>query len=209
MKKIFCVILFITLVSSFQLNAYTDTGHDDFMEVYPNNEEVKLLYQLSNTEKSQSSENVKKSKFWGWRINYITLDEPVTYIGKILFTRSNASSNDIVFKYTLKDTTTVATSFNFSDSLTIKGSGKGKIDLSLANELEVEYSYDETKSIVETLSYDIVVPSHKKVTMYTTGEGKVSNGCSAKYLFFIRIKYGFWEYIDVKTIHYKIVEEDV
>lgn len=209
MKKILIYFLLMTIISSIKLNAYTDTGHDDFMEIIPKNEEVAILNEMPTIQKNVALKKVKKAFFWGWRTSYLHIDEKMDYIGKIIFSRTNQSSSDITFSYNLKESISETKSFNISDSLTVKGSGGKKIDVSLANELEVDYSAESTTSIVETLSYDITVPSGKKVTMYTTGEGKITNGCSAKYIFFIRVKYGFWEVVEVKTVYYKIVEEEL
>ena len=209
MKKILIVIMFITLFSSIRLSAYEDCGHDDYTSITPLNENVLLLNQIDTITKNKHAKEVTKPKFFGWRIKYIVFEEPATYIGKPLFSKSNASSNDIKFSFNFKETVEKKASFNVSDSLVFKGSGKAKIDLSLANELNLKYTSEEMTSVTETVQYDIIVPKNKKVTMYTMGEGKLSSGCSANYFFFIRTKFGYWEVLEIDTVYYKIVEEEI
>ena len=168
-----------------------------------------LLNKIPTLEKNKVMHEVRKNQFWGWRTRYFYVDESMNYIGKMIFSRANQSTNDITFSYNIKETVSESKSFNISDSLTVKGSGGKKIDLSLANELELSYTKEETSSTVESLSYEIIVPSGKKVSMYTTGVGKITSGASAKYLFFIRVKSGYWEVVEIKTVYYKIVEEEL
>lgn len=209
MKKILLIILFLTLFSSISINAYTDTGHEEFISITPKDQKVKILEEMSTARKNELSKDVKKTKFFGWRTKYSEINEPIDYVGKILFTRSNASSNDIVFSYNLKESITNTTSFNLTNTLNVKGSGGKKIDISLAEELELDYEEVISTNVVESMAYDIVVPSGRKVTMYTYGEGRISNGCSAKYFFFFRVEFGFWEIVEIKTLYYKIEEEEI
>ena len=209
MKKTLVIIIFIILFTTVKLNAYTVTGHDEFYDITINNTKYHLLVNMTSEEKSAGDKVINKSKFWGWKHYYYYIDEPMTYIGEIIFSRINNTSNDVKYNYSIKETKTISKSFNVSDKLSIKGSGGKKINLSLANDLGIDIENTETASVVESLDYSVIVPAHKKVTLYTTGEGKITCGCSANYVFWIRNKKGYWEIVDVKTIYYKLVEEDI
>lgn len=48
-----------------------------------------------------------------------------------------------------------------------------------------------------------------KLTLRTAGEAFVSNGVASYYLLGITLKKGAWESIDIHTIYYELVEENL
>lgn len=212
MRRNFLIILISIFVLIFKVNyinvnaAYTQNGHDDieWVDFYDSRGFLLCDVKLADLKKARSYCN--KSKFFGWKTYYYNVNKLAKYDGEVLFSRSNQTSNDVKFTFSIKETTTDKRSVSVSNTIVAKGSGGKKITASLQEELEVEISTEHTYSVVESLDYAIIVPKGKKVVMKTYGECMVSNGMSAYFAFWIKTKSGSWEIIDIKTIYYKLEE---
>ena len=203
-------MLLILIVSTRKINAYTNTGHEDFVKIVAP-ASVKLLNQYTENEINKKIKNIPFSMF-GWKTIYENYEVPITYDGKVIFARKNKTSQTIKIDYTLTEIETTTTSVSVKGSISTKISGKiKKINTDLSGEGKIEY---ENKNISEyeigqktTLS--LIVKPNTSLSLITTGEAIITNGVSRYNFFGITFRKGGWERIDVVTMYYEFREDNL
>ena len=209
MKKLFIISLLFTLLYSVKLNAYSTTGHDLFSEI-TFIDDGSLLVDISSIELDAGYKDMGRAKFMGWKHHYLTIKAEATYVGEILFAKSNRSRDPIKIDYKFKETDTNERSVTYAGSL----SGKFKAKI-YSIDSEINAKYDKTvkkvtsKQTVQETSFVIIVYPGYKLLLRETGECLVTNGLSKYYFFGITMNKGHWEYIDIITKYYEIYEERV
>lgn len=211
MKKCYFLLLFLTilfLTLGKNVNAYTETGHDDFRKIVFVDENCKLLNSYSSKQINGFYNDLLKVRF-GWTTYYINIEEEATYEGITIFSRSNLSSDPIKFDYYFKETTVTTRSVTVTGNVSAKITGSIKkvnissgLEYTNKKESSVEVS-EETKT-----SFSFVIYPGKKLTMLVTGVCYVTTGVSKYNFLGINFKKGKWEKVDVDTIVYEIREED-
>lgn len=210
LKYINVLMLFIIVVScvSFKFNAYTETGHEDFQKIKVKGV-VKLLNEYSN---SEIDDEIKKLSFklFGWSTNVINKNIPMEYDGKILFARSNKTTQTVKVEYVLKETEVTETSVKVKGSVSAKITGEfKKINTGVSGNLSYENVKEDINSYEKEteLSLSMQIKPNTRLILITTGEGVITNGVSKYTIFGITIKKGGWERIDVETIYFEFREE--
>lgn len=212
MKKVilFILCLFSMIIGSNLVKAATSTGHEDFLNVYFENDE-RLINQYSEEEIEEISSNVKK-KVFGWSTVYINYNTRVKYDGKIIFSKINKTDIPFYFEYKVLEEEISTKSVNVNGSVSAKITGTiKKIKTTLTGGLGADVDYeDQNKNTTELLTIiKMEIMPNKKVTMITTGDAFISSGYSKYYLFGITIRKGVWETIETETIYYELREESV
>ena len=46
---------------------------------------------------------VDKRRFWGWNVHYFYINKEAEFVGEMVFARSNRTSVNMDFEYTLKE----------------------------------------------------------------------------------------------------------
>lgn len=212
MKKVILLILclFSMIIGSNLVKAATSTGHEDFLNVYFENDE-RLINQYSEEEIEEISSNVKK-KVFGWSTVYINYNTRVKYDGKIIFSKINKTDIPFYFEYKVLEEEISTKSVNVNGSVSAKITGTiKKIKTTLTGGLGADVDYeDQNKNTTELLTIiKMEIMPNKKVTMITTGDAFISSGYSKYYLFGIIIRKGVWETIETETIYYELREESV
>lgn len=212
-KKILIVLCFIAMICvnySFSLKAYTKTGHDDFLEIRKG-KYVSLLNEIDD-EIIEKLYKATKWKFFGWETKNIYVSEPIEYDGKIVFARTNKSSEPLTIAYSLREVMITTTSVKVTGSVSTKITGKLKkvnLDGTISGDLERESQNTIQSQRDEKTEFKITINPNKKVTIITTGTGYLTSGVSKHYLFGFTSKKGSWERIDVETTYFELREEDV
>lgn len=212
-KRILMVICFVITIitySNFSLKAYTKTGHEDFLEIRKG-KYVSLLNELDN-EMINKLYDATKWKFFGWETKHFNYGEPIEYDGKIVFARTNKSSDPLTIAYSLREVMITTVSVKVTGSVSTKITGKLK-KVNLEGTLTGEYEREKQNTIQnqrdEKTEFKITINPNKKVTIITTGTGYLTSGVSKHYLFGFTSKKGAWERIDVETTYFELREEDV
>lgn len=198
------------IIGSNLVKAATSTGHEDFLNVYFENDE-RLINQYSEEEIEEISSNVKK-KVFGWSTVYINYNTRVKYDGKIIFSKINKTDIPFYFEYKVLEEEISTKSVNVNGSVSAKITGTiKKIKTTLTGGLGADVDYeDQNKNTTELLTIiKMEIMPNKKVTMITTGDAFISSGYSKYYLFGITIRKGVWETIETETIYYELREESV
>ena len=113
MKKIYglLLIVLIGLASQMRLDTYSETGHDQFSKIVFVEKDYKLLKEYDPLYISIRLSDLKK-RFWGYStyIEHEYVD--ATYVGNVVFSRSNKTRDEYVFDYTLTEVSYYERSIN-------------------------------------------------------------------------------------------------
>jgi len=209
MKKFLIIVFCFWIISSVYVGAYSSTGHDsitaiDFVD------EGKLLIDMTSTDIKNGYEDMGKRKFWGWKHHHFTIKKEATYVGEIIFAKSNRSSQAMEIDYNLTEKVYDERSVKLTGSLSGKFKGQIKkidttVDAGVSGELE------DTSSItrIEETSFTLVVEPNSRLVFRITGDALISNGVSKYYVFGITFNKGSWEYLDITTRYYELIEEEI
>lgn len=209
MKKILIFCLLLILVNTISIKAYTKTGHEMFTEI-EFVEEGTLLVNMTSKQIDQGYKDIGRGRFVGWKHHFFTVKKEATYIGEILFARSNRSREPIKIDYKLKDTQTNERSYTIGGSLSSKFKTNIKsIDMELSPKIDGSIRDLTSNQKVEETSFTVTVMPNYKVVFRETGEALVTNGVSKFYILGITFNKGQWEYIDVVTRYYELYEEEL
>jgi hypothetical protein len=208
MKKLLIAFIFIFIALFQPVNLQARTGHDAFSKI-TFKEEGKLLVDMTS-EEFEAGYKVMNRKFWGWRHHYFNVFSEATYIGEVIFAKSNRTRQPLKIAYVLQEK-------DFTErSITVSGSISGKIDGKLKSgnivgNISAEIGRKATDSYTrfEETKFDIVVEPNHRIIFHVTGDCEVTNGISKYYVFGIVFHKGSWEYIDVLTRYYEFLEEKI
>lgn len=203
------VILTIMLIMPFsKVNAYSETGHRNFEEIYL--PEGRGLYLLKNSSPKRLREELRQVKwrFFGPSVHVTLNSVRVGYKKNNVFCRSNKTSN--VLEYEYKYTSTLKSKISSDQKYVYDLSAKVKINIvdaaieeSISNAINLTTESSTTKEV----NYTITVDPYTKVTVYITGEALLSQGAVKYYMFGIPLFQSNWEVIDVITEYYEFYEE--
>lgn len=209
MKKLFIAIILLVVINTIIIKAYSATGHDMFSEI-KFIDEGKLLVNMTTSDINKGYENIGRGKFIGWKHHFFTVKKEATYIGEVLFAKSNRSRDPIKVDYKYKDTVTDERSITYGGSLSgkFKKNIKG-IDTEINAKVESNIKNVTSNQTVEETSFSVNVMPNTRLIFRETGEALVTNGVSKYYFLGIALKKGEWEYIDIVTRYYELYEEDI
>ncbi|MDD2575298.1 MAG: hypothetical protein PHD47_02375 [Acholeplasmataceae bacterium] len=203
MKKwflfLFCV-LGLTLKNTI-INA--DSNYKAYEEL--NLESGKLLSAFTKSDFNKHYKKVTKRKFYGWRINQVNTDIKVTYKTETLFSYYNDGYSKIEYTYEQTKKSTKTRSLSSTGSIGVKVSGSvDKFKGGLDSSLKLTDSNSSTDLIEEDYKLKVSVEPGTMLNLYIYGEGLISNGVAANYLFWIRTAKGGYEIFTVTTQYYRL-----
>jgi hypothetical protein len=205
MKKI---TFFILTLFSFYLggiNSLAGTNYQNFESIEVTN--GKLLEDYTDKEYKTYYKFVDVRKFMGWQTYKVTNNMKISYVSETLFSYYNDGYTAIDYKYQLsrKKTSKLGLSATGTIGIKVQKDEKGfKNNLDSSLKLSADYQVsDEDKE-----SYDITlkVDPGTQVDLYVYGEGKITNGVAARYIFWMRSERGGFE-IFVVTTEYQRLEK--
>ena len=213
MKKLFIIFLFLFIFNSFfiiNLNASNSTGHEEFdlIEI-PNYSNAKLLINMSSKTKSNMMNKVKRKAF-GWNTYVECKREIVKYQARTIFSRTNLTHETITFNYNMSTGKTVSNSVALSGSLSADVSSKLKLmtiggNSSVKGSLDTKLEYSET----EKINFNVNIHPRTKVSLIVKGTAELTNGAAKYHFLWINFFKGHFEFIDVVTEYYELVEVPV
>lgn len=208
MKKIGTVFLLVC-IGIVGLGLDAKTGHKQFQEIIFM-EEGELLRNIAQETLDAGYQKVDKRRFWGWNVHYFYINKEAEFVGEMVFARSNRTSVNMDFEYTLKEVSIKEKSLSVGGNLSIKTKGKvNEFDLGLDAVIKAETQNKETSTQTQDTKWKMTLKPNTKVTLRTVGTAEVSNGASAYYVFGIRFRKGLWEQIEVTTWFYELFEENL
>ncbi|NLD26246.1 MAG: hypothetical protein GX661_02675 [Acholeplasmataceae bacterium] len=206
MKKLLILFFFLLFAFLHPAKLQARTGHDAFSRI-DFKDEGKLLVDMTS-EEIEDGYQVMKRKFWGWRHHYFNIFSEATYIGEVIFSKSNRTRQPLEIHYVLQEK-------DFTErSITVSGSISGKIDGklqkgNLGGNVSAQASKKETDSYtrIEETEFDIIVEPNYRIIFHITGDCEITNGVSKYYVLGIVFNKGSWEYVNILTRYYEFLEE--
>jgi len=170
---------------------------------------VKLVDHFELTDYEDLYETIKP-RFIGWSTVVVHDEEPVVFVSETLFSYANQSDEEIDYKYEYEQGTDIKDSVAFTGDITTKAGGKVKgFNLNFNSKLQSKLSKATTESKTESWNLDIKVSPYTKVSLKIKGEGSLTNGVSKFYFFWIPIRKGGWEILEIIDEYFWLVEEHV
>lgn len=179
---------------------------------YPNFESITIidghrLEAFSSEEYQMYYKKVKRRKMFGWRIHYVHDRIDITYIKETLFSYYNDGYTAIDYEYqmTYESSSLFEIQATGTIAFTTKDDGrsfKNKLDASL----KISTDYKTTTTTKETVDIHIKVDPGTQVDLYIYGEGYITNGVAARYVFWFRRNLGGFEWFE-KTTEYQRLEK--
>lgn len=203
MKKwfllLFCV--FIYTLSHFEIKA--NANYKTFESITLTS--GKLLKDYTDKEYKDYYKKVSKRKFYGWRTHEVHTDIKVKYKTETCFSYYNDGLTPIKYTYMMQkkqvDSMHISASGNIKVSLT--GNVK-KFKGGLNSELKVSGDFKSSSDVKEEFEIKMDIDPGTMANLYVYGEGLISNGVAANYLFWIRTKRGGYEIFYVTTQYYRL-----
>lgn len=210
MKKILFLqfIFLFSLLGKVGIDDYSITGHDEFIKLEFVDKKYVLLKDMDKLYVSMRLRDLSK-KFIG-SSTYLEYEyKDARYIGNVIFSRSNKTSEPFIFDYSLQTVEFMSRTISIQGKLSLKASGKiKKVETSGGLDLSGSYENKETFQKTEKSAMTIKVFPGKKMTLHVTGEAKISTGFTKRYFFWICFENGAWEAVDITTSYFELVEED-
>lgn len=205
MKKIAVFVLFLLVILSAQS---VKADHTSFEQL--NLTSGKLISEYSNSDLKNDYKKVDSRKFMGWRVHIKNDDVKATFIKETLFSYYNDGYTPIKYKYNLelksssKLSLASTGSIGYNSSKTDKGFKNG---LNASIKLDTSYTKNEDKT--EKYNIEFEIDPGTQVDLYVYGEGKLTNGVAANYIFWIRERRGGFEYFVVTTQYQRLEKKRI
>ncbi|XMB87425.1 hypothetical protein RJG79_06410 [Mycoplasmatota bacterium WC44] len=172
-------------------------------------EEGELIEEFEENEYDKYYEKLN-NRFFGWESFVIHDEVDVVFVSETLFSYRNQSNETISYEYTYETGKAIKDSIAVTGDIQAKADGKVKgFNLKFDSKIQSKISSQSTKSVSEKWELNIDVPPYTQVSLKIRGEGKLSNGVSKFFMFWMNTKKGGWEVLDVVNEYYWLVEEYV
>jgi len=208
MKKLIVLLLMFGISLCTGIHVSADTGYHSFETLDLTH--GKLLENYTKDEYKTYYSEVDRRKFSGWNIYSVHKNIKVSYVTETLFSYYNDgfSAIDYTFKLERKVSTKLSLSATGSIGLKVAKDGKG-FKNNLDGSLKLSADYTKNTDDKETYEIKFKVDPGTQVDLYIYGEGKISNGVAARYLFWIRLDRGGYEVFLVTTQYQRLEKKQV
>ena len=196
------VLLLMSMLSiTEKTQAHTHYQSFEHLEVH----QGKLLEDYTKKEYDTYYKEVNKRKFMGWRVHHVHKNLPVSYITETLFSYYNDGHTAIDYKYKLERKTSSKFNISATGSIGIKNQKSNKeFKNNLDASLKLQVTYQEQKDEKEQIDISLKVDPGTQVDLYIYGEGKITNGVAARYIFWIRADKGGYEVFIITTQYQRL-----
>lgn len=204
MKKwflfLFIAVLF-TLSNSSKLKANSNYKAFESIEL----KSGKFLKDYTNKDYITYYRNVDQRKFMGWRTYVVTDEAKVTYKTETLFSYYNDGSTPIDYNYEVKRNEVKNVSVSATGNIGLKLDGsKDKFKGGLDSSLKIVSTSEDKLQIEEKFKLTLKIDPGTMLNLFILGEGRISNGVAASYIFWIRNYKGGYEVFTVTTQYYRL-----
>ena len=211
MEKLLSLFFLIGFIfMSVNLKASITTGHQNINKIIFEGD-GKILNEITDEQVNETKEYLGK-KLFGWKTAYFNYKRKVYYEGDPVFSKVNHSSVPIYFEYQMTNEEVLKTSVVKEGSVSTKITGTiEKIKTTITGVIEGSIKSDNTTTdtVSEKTYFEINIMPGKKVSMVAKGEAYITTGYSNYTFFGIILRSGTWERLEIDTVYYEIIEEDV
>lgn len=202
MKKIICLFLLVLLVVVSNKTVRAD-HYLNFEEL--NITKGKLIEKYTSSELKDYYKDVDKRKFAGWKVKTINSRVKTTFISETIFSYYNDGYTAIDYNYKSEESETFKYSFSTTGSIGVNSTKSGTgFKNGLDASLKLSYTQDKSTSKKETYEVKMKVDPGTQVNLYYYGEGRLTNGVAARYVFWIRMDRGGYEVFEIATKYYRL-----
>ncbi len=197
MKKLLIISIFLFLLMV-NKNVDASENYDTFQEIELSS--GMLLRDYTSEDYEKYYESVDKRKFWGWNVRTVNGNIKAKFLSETVFSYYNNGNTPITYEYELSKT--VVNKFSISATGTIKYKIDGnvaKFKNNLDSEVKINVSNETVTTMKEENTLQIVIDPKTVANLKVVGEGRVTNGVAAYYVFWIRTQRGGFEYFVVTT----------
>ncbi|MDD4212711.1 MAG: hypothetical protein PHY42_04875 [Bacilli bacterium] len=208
-KILITTLLFMFfLAGDIQIDNYSLTGHDEFSNLEFVDSHCTLMKDMDDLYVKMRIKGLS-TKFIGTSTSIEYEYKEATYVGNVIFSRSNKTRDIFIFDYSLQTVEFMSRCITIKGSLNMKAAGKiKKVEASGGIQIDGSYEVESSSQQTEKSSMTIKVYPQKKMTLRVTGDARISSGFTKKWLFWICIQQGAWEIVDIVTSYFELVEED-
>ena len=206
-KKLLIVIntLIILIIFSNKSYAATNTSGDYLSYAALNCNSGKLIRDYSKSTINDYLKQTKKRGFDCW--NYITLTKntKADFISEMIYSFYNSGTTPISYKVDIEKQVTTKTQFSLTGSLEFEISGKTKeISSGLDKAVKVDTSYVEQTLVKNNEKLSIDIDPNTLCVIYIEGSGLLTNGVASRYLLWICIESGTFEFFTITNSYLRI-----
>ena len=202
MKKI-CLLFMCLLVLPFMPQLKANTNYQAFEKLEM--ARGKIISQWTDKEYNAHFKNVEKRKFTGWSVHKVNSNVKVVYDTETLFSYYNNGYTPIEYEYSHEVKSSHKFNISATGSIGIKNTNTEKtFKNGLDASLKLETSYTYSKEEKETYKIKLLVDPGTQVNLYIHGEGRITNGVAARYVFFIRATSGAFEVFTITTQYHRL-----
>lgn len=202
MKKIFLVLLFVFMFS-FKVDVKADSNYKSYESLTLDS--GKLLSEYTSGEFKTYYKKVGKRRFYGWRIHKVNTDVKVRYKTETLFSYFNDGDTPIKYTYQMKKKDVKQQSLSSTGSISVSVGGTvDKFKAGLDESLKITQTSSHTKEMQEDFKLELQVDPGTMLNLYIMGEGKITNGVAAYYVFWLRNMRGGFEVFTITTQYYRL-----
>lgn len=209
MKKTIILILLLFMISGINVLGYEPTGHEGITDVtfY---EGGNILSRMTRQQIYSGHSAMGKNIFWGWKTHYFCIEDKASYIGEVVFSKSNKTNEPLPVTYAVQETYSTSSSSKVSGgvSASVKGMIKAATITGGGN-INIESSKKDEFSVTEKTNISFIVQPNCKITYQVTGDCYVTNGLCNYYAFWIKMKKGSFELFKFETRYYELIEEEL
>lgn len=202
MKKIFLVLLFVFMFS-FKVDVKADSNYKSYESLTLDS--GKLLSEYTSGEFKTYYKKVGKRRFYGWRIHKVNTDVKVRYKTETLFSYFNDGDTPIKYTYQMKKKDVKQQSLSSTGSISVSVGGTvDKFKAGLDESLKITQTSSHIKEMQEDFKLELQVDPGTMLNLYIMGEGKITNGVAAYYVFWLRNMRGGFEVFTITTQYYRL-----
>lgn len=208
MKKICFMVLLFLCVFGLTHSVHADSNYQAFESLEISS--GKLLSHFSNSDYQKYYQKVNKRKFMGWNTYTVYKDIECNYVTETLFSYYNDGYTAIKYDYSLDKKSSSKLSLSASGSIGIKYAGtKPTFKNNLDGSIKLSADYTKTEDVKESYSVKLDVDPGTQVDLYIYGEGVITNGVAARYVFWVKVNQGGYEAFMVTTQYQRLEKKRI
>lgn len=209
MKKLSMLFILILVAINIHYVVKADLI-DGFEEINLENPKAKMLHQYSKKELTSYYPQVSKRMMLGWRVHQITKSEKVTFKKTTLMSIRNSGTTPIIKDHSMKKEKSQKYAISASDGVEASASGTySGFKLGLSKKLNIKADATISISQTESMNTKIQVDPGTQLDIYVMGSGRLSNGVASYYMFWLRMKTGGYEYLNITSIYYRMEKKKI
>lgn len=188
--------------------SHADSGYTNYEHLEMSR--GKLLRDYTDGEYREYYPHVDKRRFFGWRVHTVHKNVKVSYVTETLFSYYNDGFTAIDYKYKLDTQSSSKFSLSATGSIGIKTTrGEASFRNNLDGSLRLSSDYQVSRQEREIIDIALKIDPGTQVDLYIYGEGRITNGVAAYYIFWMRFDRGGYEVFVVTTQYQRLEKKQI